>query len=189
VSRKITRTEDLIAMNAPPRKHAHPVPRPVTAPVRGEAPPASLLRTLGFTLLFAVLTGFLLLLAATAIALCSRDPDALITPLGVSAACLTALLSGAFAVRLHGSGVLLCGAAAGTLWTLLLLLTSLLLPESAAVEPFSLGTQIALRCCQLPIAVAGAYLGLSCQKASRRRTLLRRATFRRAAHRPPRSHR
>ncbi len=106
----------------------------------------------------ALAVGILLILLAAAILSATGDPLKYHTVAGLFLIYLTALLGGTLATRLHRRRTpLLCGVAMGFLMLLLLLVLSLILPNSG--HQYSTAMQIGLHALLFPATVIGALLG------------------------------
>lgn len=116
----------------------------------------------------ALAIGMLLVLFATAILSATDDPNKYHTVAGLLLIYLTALLGGTLATRLHRRRTpLFCGITMGFLLLLLLLLISLVLPNSG--HEYGNAMQIGLHALLFPATVAGALLGAREHRAKRRK--------------------
>ncbi len=100
----------------------------------------------------------ILMLISSLAAYFSPDPGALIAPLGVICALLTAFLGGFLGVYRHKHAALLCGVINASLLLALLLLLSLFFKDSAT--PYSVWIAILLHTALPVSSVTGAYLAL-----------------------------
>lgn len=108
------------------------------------------------------LIGLLLLLVAAAIAYANADPDALITPLALSALGLTALLGGFLSARRGRRTPAMCGLIMGLLLLLCVYGASLAFgDESRAALTLGLSTplSLALHACVVLLSLIGGVLG------------------------------
>ena len=136
------------------RRAIQPMRRePIAADASPALLPKHLLKSLGMTLG----VGLLLIVSASLIAYFMPDPNALIMPLGLSAAGLTAFLGGVIAVRIHGGGALLSGLLNGCLLMIVMLLLSLCFVRNSS--GYTAGVSCLLHAGFLMLSVAGAYLG------------------------------
>ena len=102
---------------APPRSPQRRAAREEAAPRSG---PTAILMAALFSLPVTAGIGLILLLATTAIAASTPDPDAMISPLSIGVLGVTALLGGLVSARRCGRDPLLCGLCGGIMFTLLL---------------------------------------------------------------------
>ncbi|MBQ8440059.1 MAG: TIGR04086 family membrane protein [Clostridia bacterium] len=128
------------------------------ATVAEEDSPALWVKHLGKSLLFTVLSGFGILLILSLIAYFYKDPNALILPLALAGAALTAFLGGIWAVRIHGHSALICGLLNGCLLMGLMMLLSLFFTDRGA--GYSTGIACLLHAGVPFLSVLGAYSGL-----------------------------
>ena len=135
------------------RRQTHPTRREPVADASPALLPKHLLKSLGITLG----VGLLLIISASLIAYFMPDPNALIMPLGLSAAGLTALVGGVIAVRIHGGGALISGLLNGTLLMAVMLLLSLCFVRNSS--GYSAGISCLLHAGLILLSVAGGYLG------------------------------
>lgn len=134
------------------------------------SPARRLLLSLALALAWSLALGLVASLGATAIALASPDPSALLTPLALAATALCALLCGFLTSHRAHLSSLLCGVLAGGAHVALFWLMGALFPtDHAWASPVAWG----LRGGMLVFAVLGAALGSSLPKR-RRRTKRRR---------------
>ncbi len=135
---------------------------------------ASVLKSTLLAAPIAIALGMLLLLGMTAILLTAKDPDRYHTAAGLVAIYLTALLGGTLTTRMHGRRApLFCGLAMAFLMLLLLLVVSLILPESG--HTYTNALHIGLHALLFPAAVVGALLGAREKKTPRRHRARQRA--------------
>ena len=123
---------------------------------------------LGKSLLFTVLSGFVILLILSLIAYFYKDPNTLILPLALAGAAITAFLGGIWAVRIHGRSALICGLLNGCLFMGTMMLLSLFFTDRGA--GYSTGVACLLHAGVPLFSVLGAYSGLrrSPKKKSRK---------------------
>lgn len=126
-----------------------------------------MVKDLSKSLLFSTTVGLLLLIAAALIAYFSSDPDRRILPLAFLASGLTAFLGGIAAVRIHGSGALLCGLLNGGVLMLLMMLASIFFIPYAS--GYRAGISCLLHVLFLCISVAGGFVGLKKRKNRKKR--------------------
>ncbi len=130
---------------------------------RRQAPPdtvslSSVARSSLLALPIAIALGLLLLLLATALLLTTKDPDRYHTAAGLAALYLAALLGGMIATRCHRrQAPLLCGLGLTLLFSLLLLLVSLILPDAG--HAYTGALRVGLYALLFPAAEVGALLG------------------------------
>ena len=108
--------------------------------------------------LITVVAALGLTLIASLIAYFAPDPNALIRPLSLIAAALTALIGGFATVRIHRHAALLCGLLNGSVLTALMMLVSLFFTHYSS--GYSAGISALLHTAFLLCSVAGACLGL-----------------------------
>ncbi len=127
---------------------------------RGSVPadsPVLFLRNIGKSVLWALLTGLLLLLILSLVAYFTSDPNLWILPFGILSAALTAFLGGVYAIRLHGHAAFLCGLSVGCV------LFAVMLPASLFFVPLASGYPAWVSCLLhfgfLVLSVAGAVIG------------------------------
>ena len=111
----------------------------------------------------------LLMLPVTAILLATKDPNAYHTAAGLLLLYLATILYGAIATRLHRRRMpLFCGLCAGAAMLLLLLILSLILPNST--HAYTTALRVGQHALLFPAALAGALLGAREPKRQRRHT-------------------
>lgn len=142
----------------PSRTATRPQVRKSGAPSPKEEMPMGRITDLGKSLLITLGIGILLTLIASLIAYFSPDPNALIRPLGICAAALTALFGGFAAVRIHGHEALLCGILNGSVFMGLMILVSLFFKAEAS--GYAAWLSCLLHAGFVLLSIAGAYLGL-----------------------------
>jgi putative membrane protein (TIGR04086 family) len=135
------------------RRGVQPMRREPIADASPALLPKHLLKSFAMTLG----VGLLLIVSASLIAYFMPDPNALIMPLGLAAAGLTAFLGGVIAVRIHGGGALLSGLLNGYLLMIVMLLLSLCFVRNSS--GYTAGVSCLLHAGFLLLSVAGAYLG------------------------------
>lgn len=135
------------------RRAIQPMRREPLADASPALLPKHLLKSFGMTLG----VGLVLIVSASLIAYFMPDPNALIAPLGLAAAGLTAFLGGVIAVRIHGGGALLSGLFNGVLLMAVMMLLSLCFVRNSS--GYSAGVSCLLHAGFLMLSVAGAYLG------------------------------
>ena len=111
-----------------------------------------------------ILSGFLLLLVCSGIAYAQADPDAFLTPLGVGAAGLSAVIGGIAAVRFNRGGALLSGLCGGILYTGILMILSLCFFRDAG-SGYSPAVSLFLHAGIILLEVLGGFLGLPRKKS------------------------
>ncbi len=92
--------------------------------------PARCIKGIAFGLITYLVLGMMLTLAATAIAIVSADPSALVLPLSVGAQLAAAFVGGLVSVKTAGGRPLICGIIFGAAVMIISLFLSLLLPEA-----------------------------------------------------------
>lgn len=129
----------------------------------------SVCKSVLLTLPIITVIGLVMLLCITAILLNTKNPDAYHTAAGLALLYLVTLFGGLIATRLHARRTpLFCGIAIGAAVLLLLLVLSLILPNSDHTYKSTL--QIGQHALLFPMATVGALLGAREKKPSRRRT-------------------
>lgn len=111
-----------------------------------------------------VLSGFLLLLVCAGVAYAQADPDAFLTPFGVGAAGLSAVIGGIAAVRFNRGGALLSGLCGGILYTGVLMILSLCFFRDAG-SGYSPTVSLLLHAGIILLEVLGGFLGLPRKKS------------------------
>ena len=137
-----------------PSRHRH-APRPT----RGDTPTTRalgehLLKSVAISLLTALLSLAVLSLAAYF----TEDPAALLLPMGLTAAAITAFTGGFAAVRLHGKSALLCGLSNGCAMLTIMLVLSLFFGNAASAH--SPLTSVLLHAGYLLLTLLGAVVAL-----------------------------
>ena len=103
--------------------------------------------------------GLLLLFAAAALLMLTKDPGRHCGAVSIAVLYLTALVGGAVAVRLcHRRSPLLCGILEGAFLLIFCTVIGLFLPETWKSD-VSGGFAVLMRALLIPTAVAGAFLG------------------------------
>ncbi len=119
--------------------------------------------------LISLAIGLVLLIGLSLAAYFYADPDALVRPLGLVAAGLTAMVGGFATVRIHGDSALICGLLIGSILTALMMLASLFC--TALSSEYSVGISALLHLGFMLLSVVGAYIGLKkTQKKKKHKT-------------------
>lgn len=137
------------------RKSSRPAPRREEAENQFGATLKSALFGTGIALLAAMLLLFL----CAGICYGTADPDALTTPLSLSALYLSAMIGGFASVRRNRGGALFCGALCGALLILAFLMINLCFHATYS-RSFSPMIALLLRAVVLLFSVLGGFLGL-----------------------------
>lgn len=146
-------------------KNAKTVRRPAQRNQPEEDSPALWGKHLTKSLLITLAASLILMLVGALVAYFTPDPNALVHPLSLSCAALSALIGGFAAVRIHKHSALLCGLLNGSLATALMMLFSLFFRGYSS--GYSAGISAMLHAAFILFSVAGAFLGLP--KGIRRR--------------------
>ena len=117
------------------------------------------------SLLITLAASLILMLGGSLIAYFTPDPNALVYPISLACAALSALIGGFAAVRIHKHSALLCGILNGSLATALMMLFSLFFTGYSS--GYSAGISALLHTAFILFSVAGAFLGLP--KGTKRR--------------------
>ena len=144
--------------------------KPIHAPHREattDAAPALLSKHLIKSVGFTMGVGALLILIAALAAYFSPDPDALIKPLAITAAGVTAFVGGVIAVKIHGGGALICGLLNGSVFMTLMMLLSLCFARYSS--GYSAGLSCLLHAGFVILSIAGGYVGNKKKKPKKRK--------------------
>lgn len=136
---------------------ARPVRRRSANPPEEDSP-ALWAKHLFKSLLITALAALLLTVGSALIAYFSADPAALVRPLGLITAALTAVIGGFAAVRIHRRAALFCGLLNGSLATALMILVSLFFTGHSS--GYSAGISALLHTAFILFSVMGSFLGL-----------------------------
>ena len=133
--------------------------RPAQRPARGDTrTPRALGEHLLKSVAISLLTALLSLAVLSLAAYFTEDPAALLLPMGLTAAAITAFTGGFAAVRLHRKSALLCGLSNGcTMLAIMLVLSLFFGNASSAHSPL---TSILLHAGYLLLSVLGAFVAL-----------------------------
>lgn len=142
------------------KRTAHPTPRQhsrgrtTKREESSSAPLGALLKSVAASLISALLSLFLL----STVAYFSKDPTALLLPLGLVAAAISALIGGFTAVRIHRKSALLCGLCNGcTVMAIMLVLSLFFRSATSAHTPL---VSCLLHAGYLLLSVLGAFAAL-----------------------------
>lgn len=153
------------------KKSSSKVGKPMPSRARREAvadtSPSLLVKHLAKSLLFTLAAGVILIVIASLCAYFSPDPDAVITPLAIAAAALTAFIGGLIAVRIHGGGALICGLLNGSVFMTVMMLLSLCFARYAS--GYSAGISCLLHAGFVLLSVVGGYVGNKKKKSGKRK--------------------
>ncbi len=139
-------------------KNARPVHRKAQRSQPEEDSAALWVKHLTKSLLITLAASLILMLGGSLIAYFTPDPNAIVHPISLACASLTALIGGFSAVRIHKRSALLCGLLNGSLATALMMLLSLFFKNYAS--GYSAGISAVLHAAFILCSVAGAFLGL-----------------------------
>ena len=116
------------------------------------------------TILFFVVSGIILLVISSVIAYNTKDPTAIIKPLGLSSLYLSAMICGISASRVSG-GSIVAGVISGITASILILTLSLIPMGGEAVDFL---TTLLFAVMIIPSSVLGAIIGKPRQKSARK---------------------
>ena len=122
------------------------------------SPPGLWVTHLGKGLLITLASGVGILVIFSLVAYFYTDPNALILPLALAGAGLTALIGGLVTVRMHGHSALFCGLLNGCMLMVVMMVLSLFFTKEGI--GYSTGTSCLLHAGVPILSVLGAYLGL-----------------------------